>query len=83
MSHRGTAIKPVRILIQEPSKEVHFCGCKLSKNGVFCDGYTCVKLRGDDTSERKELRTEIFERQRRESGTQTQKEAIESPKEAN
>ena len=36
-SHKGTAFRPVKTVVED-QKKIAWCGCKKSSNGAFCDG---------------------------------------------
>ena len=48
-SHTGTTFKPLKFSLDEKSKSMHMCGCKLSSKAPFCDGITCEKLLNGET----------------------------------
>ena len=43
-THAGTSFKPLKFSLDEKTKSMHLCGCKLSSNAPFCDAETCKKL---------------------------------------
>ena len=43
-SHKGSLFSPVKFSLDHAVNRIYVCGCKLSTEAPFCDGFTCQKI---------------------------------------
>ena len=50
---------PLKFSLDEPTKVMHLCGCKLTQQAPFCDGVTCKALMAGETLEAVDDQVEV------------------------